>query len=67
MLLWQAWSYFAPAIDQRVQRTVAIAVVAATALFVVGLVFAYEVATIAANGIRLIATTVISSPVRSLN
>src|SRR5258707_91782 len=44
VLLWQAWSYFAPAIDPRVQRTVAIAVVAATALFVVGLVFAYKVA-----------------------
>jgi sec-independent protein translocase protein TatC len=44
VLLWQAWSYFAPAIDPRVQRTVAIAVVAATVLFVVGLVFAYEVA-----------------------
>jgi sec-independent protein translocase protein TatC len=44
VLLWQAWSYFAPALDPRVQRTVAIAVVAATVLFVVGLVFAYEVA-----------------------
>jgi sec-independent protein translocase protein TatC len=44
VLLWQAWSYFAPAIDPRVQRTVAIAVVAATMLFVVGLVFAYKVA-----------------------
>jgi sec-independent protein translocase protein TatC len=44
VLLWQAWSYFAPAIDPRVQRTVAIAVVSATVLFVVGLVFAYKVA-----------------------
>ncbi|MDX6473410.1 MAG: sec-independent protein translocase protein TatC [Gaiellaceae bacterium] len=44
VLLWQAWSYFAPAIDPRVQRTVMIAVVAATVLFAVGLVFAYEVA-----------------------
>lgn len=44
VLLWQAWSYFAPAIDPRVQRTVAIAVAAATALFAVGLVFAYTVA-----------------------
>ncbi len=44
VLLWQTWSYFAPAIDPRVQRTVAIAVVAATALFAVGLVFAYTVA-----------------------
>jgi sec-independent protein translocase protein TatC len=44
VLLWQAWSYFAPAIDPQVQRTVAVAVVAATMLFVVGLVFAYKVA-----------------------
>jgi sec-independent protein translocase protein TatC len=44
VLLWQAWCYFAPAIDPRVQRTVAIAVAAATVLFVVGLVFAYTVA-----------------------
>jgi sec-independent protein translocase protein TatC len=44
VLLWQAWSYFAPAIDPRAQRTVAVAVVSATALFVVGLVFAYKVA-----------------------
>jgi sec-independent protein translocase protein TatC len=44
VLLWQAWSYFAPALDPRIQRTVAIAVVAATMLFVVGLVFAYKVA-----------------------
>jgi sec-independent protein translocase protein TatC len=44
VLLWQAWSYFAPAIDPQVQRTVAIAVVASTMLFVVGLVFAYKVA-----------------------
>jgi sec-independent protein translocase protein TatC len=44
VLLWQAWSYFAPAIDPQVQRTVAIAVVAATMLFVIGLVFAYKAA-----------------------
>ena len=44
VLLWQAWSYFAPAIDPRVQRTVAISVAAASALFAVGLVFAYKVA-----------------------
>jgi sec-independent protein translocase protein TatC len=44
VLLWQAWSYFAPAIDPRVQRTVALAVAAATALFAIGLVFAYKVA-----------------------
>jgi sec-independent protein translocase protein TatC len=44
VLLWQAWSYFAPAIDPRVQRTVAAAVAVATALFAIGLVFAYTVA-----------------------
>jgi sec-independent protein translocase protein TatC len=44
VLLWQAWSYFAPAIDPRIQRTLAIAVAAATVLFAVGLVFAYKVA-----------------------
>jgi sec-independent protein translocase protein TatC len=44
VLLWQAWSYFAPALDPRVQRTGAVAVVAATVLFLVGLVFAYTVA-----------------------
>ena len=44
VLLWQAWSYFAPAIDPRIQRTLAIAVAAATMLFAVGLVFAYKVA-----------------------
>jgi sec-independent protein translocase protein TatC len=44
VLLWQAWSYFAPALDPRVQRTVAVSVFAASVLFAVGLVFAYEVA-----------------------
>src|SRR5438270_13658364 len=33
VLLWQAWSYFAPAIDPRVQRTVAVATLAASVLF----------------------------------
>jgi sec-independent protein translocase protein TatC len=44
VLLWQAWSYFAPALDPRVQRTVALSVLAATVLFGIGLVFAYTVA-----------------------
>jgi sec-independent protein translocase protein TatC len=44
VLLWQAWSYFAPALDPRVQRTLAISVLSATVLFAVGLVFAYKVA-----------------------
>jgi sec-independent protein translocase protein TatC len=44
VLLWQAWSYFAPAIDPRVQRTVGVATLAASVLFGVGLVFAYKVA-----------------------
>jgi sec-independent protein translocase protein TatC len=44
VLLWQAWSYFAPAIEPRVQRTLAISVLSATALFAGGLVFAYTVA-----------------------
>jgi sec-independent protein translocase protein TatC len=44
VLLWQAWSYFAPALDPRIQRTVSACVAIATGLFAIGLVFAYKVA-----------------------
>jgi sec-independent protein translocase protein TatC len=44
ILLWQAWSYFAPALDPRIQRTVVSCVAVATGLFAIGLVFAYRVA-----------------------
>jgi sec-independent protein translocase protein TatC len=44
VLLWQAWSYFAPALDPRIQRTVVSCVAVATGLFAIGLVFAYRVA-----------------------
>jgi len=43
-VLWQVWSYLAPAFAQNVQRAVAGLVVAATALFAVGVVFADRVA-----------------------
>lgn len=44
IILWQAWSYFAPAVEQHQQRTVARFVLLATALFAGGLAFAYRVA-----------------------
>lgn len=44
VLLWQAWSYFAPALNPGIQRTVAASTAVATALFAGGLVFAYKVA-----------------------
>jgi len=44
IVLWQVWSYLAPAFAQNVQRAVAGLVVAATALFAVGVVFADRVA-----------------------
>jgi sec-independent protein translocase protein TatC len=44
IVLWQVWSYFAPAIHDHVQRTIAWLVVAATALFAVGVAFGNRVA-----------------------
>jgi sec-independent protein translocase protein TatC len=44
IVLWQVWSFLAPAFEPRIQRTIAGAVVIATALFVVGVTFAARVA-----------------------
>jgi sec-independent protein translocase protein TatC len=44
VVLWQVWSYLAPAFARHVQRTVAVFVVFATALFAVGVGFGYRVA-----------------------
>ena len=43
VLVWQAWSFFAPAVQERSQRIVARFVLLATALFVGGMAFAYFV------------------------
>ena len=43
VLLWQAWSFFAPAVEEGRQRVVARFVAFATALFAGGLAFAYFV------------------------
>lgn len=44
VVLWQVWAYLAPAIQPHVQRTVALFVGSATALFVAGVAFGYRVA-----------------------
>jgi len=44
VVLWQLWSFLAPALRQRTQRTVAGFVTVATVLFGVGVAFAYSVA-----------------------
>jgi sec-independent protein translocase protein TatC len=44
IVLWQVWSFLAPAFEPRIQRTIAGSVVIATALFAVGVVFAARVA-----------------------
>jgi sec-independent protein translocase protein TatC len=41
VLVWQAWSFFAPAVDERRQRVVARLVALATVLFAGGMAFAY--------------------------
>ena len=43
ILLWQAWSFFAPAVGAETQRVLGVFVVLATALFVVGVVFCYAI------------------------
>ena len=43
VLVWQAWSFFAPAVHERSQRIVARFVLLATALFAGGMAFAYFV------------------------
>ena len=44
VILWQAWSFFAPAISEHTQRRILGFVIFATALFVGGLAFGYFVA-----------------------
>lgn len=44
VVLWQLWSYLAPAFERRLQRTLALFVGSATALFALGVAFAYRVA-----------------------
>jgi sec-independent protein translocase protein TatC len=44
VLLWQAWSFFAPALDEGTQRVMGWFVVVATLLFAGGVVFAYRLA-----------------------
>jgi sec-independent protein translocase protein TatC len=43
VLLWQTWSFLAPAIEQHTQRVLAVFVGVATALFAAGLAFGYFV------------------------
>ncbi|HEY7706321.1 MAG TPA: twin-arginine translocase subunit TatC [Gaiellaceae bacterium] len=43
IIVWQAWSFFAPAVDERSQRIVARFVALATLLFAGGMAFAYFV------------------------
>jgi sec-independent protein translocase protein TatC len=43
VLLWQAWAFLAPAMNPATQRTIAVFVVIATALFAVGVAFMYTV------------------------
>ncbi|MGH8750065.1 MAG: twin-arginine translocase subunit TatC, partial [Burkholderiales bacterium] len=44
VVLWQVWSYLAPAFEAQLHRTLATFVCFATGLFVLGLAFAYRVA-----------------------
>ena len=43
IVLWQLWAFLAPAVEQHVQRTIAIFVALATVLFFVGVFFGYFV------------------------
>jgi sec-independent protein translocase protein TatC len=44
VILWQVWSFLAPAFEENSQRVVAVFVVLATGLFAAGLAFAYYIA-----------------------
>lgn len=44
VVLWQTWSYLAPALDKHVQRTVSAFVGFATGLFALGVAFGYRIA-----------------------
>jgi sec-independent protein translocase protein TatC len=48
VVIWQAWAFFAPAVDNRHTRTASIFIVFATALLAAGIVFGYYVAVPAA-------------------
>jgi sec-independent protein translocase protein TatC len=43
VILWQLWAFLAPAISRHLQRTISTMVIAATALFAVGIAFGYQV------------------------
>src|SRR5262249_50174955 len=43
LILWQAWSFFAPAVEERTQRVVAVCVGFAAALLAAGVAFGYYV------------------------
>jgi sec-independent protein translocase protein TatC len=49
-VLWQVWSFLAPALEERLQRTIAFCVAIATGLFGAGVAFGYTVALPAAIG-----------------
>src|SRR3954447_15346082 len=44
VVLWQLWSFFAPALQPHLQRAIGMCVIVATALFAIGLTFGYTVA-----------------------
>ena len=41
ILIWQVWGFLAPAVDQATQRVLVVFIAIATALFTIGVVFAY--------------------------
>ena len=43
VVLWQAWAFFAPAVQPHFERVILVLVVSATALFVIGVAFMYTV------------------------
>jgi sec-independent protein translocase protein TatC len=43
VVLWQAWAFFAPAVQPHFERVILVLVVSATALFVVGVAFMYTI------------------------
>jgi sec-independent protein translocase protein TatC len=43
VVLWQAWAFFAPAVQPHFERVILVLVVSATALFIVGVAFMYTI------------------------
>jgi len=43
VVLWQAWAFFAPAVQPHFERVILVLVVSATALFVIGVTFMYTI------------------------